>query len=165
MKKLTGQFRNTSWDPFLIISQIVAMQCVMYFGLGLWMFLLDLFAGSSRSLDHLFKYQEIHVRDFGGKLVISAFVLNALTWEPPLTFALGLWLVVQRTKQCLDFSSTAHLFHLVLCWSYNGHFPTSFSWWFLNIACLTITCVCGEFLCMRTELQAIPLSLGPKADL
>nr|CAD7460889.1 unnamed protein product [Timema tahoe] len=142
MKKLTGQFRNTSWDPFLIISQIVAMQCVMYFGLGLWMFLLDLFAGSSRSLDHLFKYQEIHVRDFGGKLVISAFVLN-----------------------CLDFSSTAHLFHLVLCWSYNGHFPTSFSWWFLNIACLTITCVCGEFLCMRTELQAIPLSLGPKADL
>nr|CAD7438562.1 unnamed protein product [Timema bartmani] len=140
MKKLTGQFRNTSWDPFLIISQIVAMQCVMYFGLGLWMFLLDLFAGSSRSLDHLFKYQEIHVRDFGGKLVISAFVLNALT-------------------------CTAHLFHLVLCWSYNGHFPTSFSWWFLNIACLTITCVCGEFLCMRTELQAIPLSLGPKADL
>nr|CAD7399116.1 unnamed protein product [Timema cristinae] len=142
MKKLTGQFRNTSWDPFLIISQIVAMQCVMYFGLGLWMFLLDLFAGSSRSLDHLFKYQ----------------VGNPCS-------ALGLWLVVQRTKQCLDFSSTAHLFHLVLCWSYNGHFPTSFSWWFLNIACLTITCVCGEFLCMRTELQAIPLSLGPKADL
>ncbi|XP_063218068.1 protein SYS1 homolog [Bacillus rossius redtenbacheri] len=159
MKKLTGQFRSTTWDPFLIICQIISLQCIMYFGLGLWIFLVDLLAGSSRSLDHLFKYQEIHIHDFDGKLIITAFVLNALT------SALGLWFVVQRTKQCLDFSATMHLFHLLACWGYNGHFPASPLWWLLNGACLTITCVCAEFLCMRTELQAIPLSLGPKADL
>ncbi|PSN51089.1 Protein SYS1 [Blattella germanica] len=159
MKKMTGQFRNTTWDPLLIVSQIIALQCVMYVGLGLWMAFMDLLVGSSRSLDHLFKYQEIHVRDFGGKLVITAFVLNALVG------ALGLWFIVQRTKQCLDFSSTAHLIHLVVCWYYNGHFPSAFSWWLLNLVCLAIMCVCGEFLCMRTELQAIPLNMGPKADL
>jgi hypothetical protein len=52
-----GQFRNTTWDPLLIISQIIALQCVMYVGLGLWTVFLDLLVGSSRSLDHLFKYQ------------------------------------------------------------------------------------------------------------
>jgi hypothetical protein len=57
MKKVTGQFRNTTWDPLLIISQIIALQCVMYVGLGLWTFFMDLLVGSSRSLDHLFKYQ------------------------------------------------------------------------------------------------------------
>jgi hypothetical protein len=57
MKKVTGQFRNTTWDPLLIISQIIALQCVMYVGLGLWMIFMDLLVGSSRSLDHLFKYQ------------------------------------------------------------------------------------------------------------
>ncbi|XP_067006460.1 protein SYS1 homolog [Anabrus simplex] len=159
MKKLTGQFRNTTWDPLLIICQIVAMQCVFYVGLGLWMLVMNVLVGSSRSLDHLFKYEEIHVRDANGKLVIAAFVLNALLG------ALGLWFIVQRTKQCLDFTCTAHFFHLLACWYYNAHFPSAFSWWLLNVACITIMCVCGEFLCMRTELQAIPLNLGPKVDL
>lgn len=77
----------------------------------------------------------------------------------------GLWFLIQRTKQCLDFSCTAHLIHLFACWFYNGHFPSSISWWLLHIACLAIMCICGEFLCMRSELKAIPLSLGPKADL
>lgn len=159
MKKMTGQFRSTTWDPLLIVSQIVAMQCVMYVGLGVWMVIMDTLIGSSRSLDHLFKYQEIHVRDVNGKLVITAFVLNALIGS------LGLWFIVQRTKQCLDFTCTVHLIHLFACWFYNAHFPNAFSWWLLNIACLAIMCVCGEFLCMRTELQAIPVNLGPKVDL
>lgn len=60
MKKLTGNFRNTQWDPLLIISQIIAFQSVLYLGLGIWMLILnDLIVGSSRSLDHLFKYQVI----------------------------------------------------------------------------------------------------------
>jgi hypothetical protein len=79
--------------------------------------------------------------------------------------SLALWFIVKRTKQCLDFSGTAHLIHLLVCWSYNGAFPSSMSWWVLNIVCLAIMCVCAEFLCMRTELKAIPLNLGPKADL
>ncbi|KAH9361872.1 hypothetical protein HPB48_003719 [Haemaphysalis longicornis] len=81
------------------------------------------------------------------------------------TWSLGLWYFVQRTKQCLDFSCTVHLFHLIGCWIYNAAFPHTLSWWLLNTACVTVTCVCGEFLCIRTEMKAIPLSLSPKADL
>lgn len=57
MTKLSGQFRNTQWDPILIISQIVALQSVYYVMLGLWVASMNLLVGTSRSLDHLFKYQ------------------------------------------------------------------------------------------------------------
>ncbi|KAL0277480.1 UNVERIFIED_CONTAM: hypothetical protein PYX00_004742 [Menopon gallinae] len=159
MKKFSGQFRSTTWDPILITSQIVALQAVFYFSLGGVLSIMDLLVGTSKSLDHLFKYQEIHVRDFGGKLVITGFIINALLGS------LGLWFIVERTKQCLDFSSTAHLIHLIACWNYNSSFPYSISWWLLNLACLTIMCVSGEFLCLRSELKAIPLKLTPKVDL
>lgn len=76
-----------------------------------------------------------------------------------------MWFIVQRTKQCLDFSSTIHFLHLLACWYYTGQFPLGFSWWCLNIVCLASMCICSEFLCMKTELRAIPLSMGQKTDL
>ncbi|XP_043464019.1 protein SYS1 homolog [Leptopilina heterotoma] len=154
MNGISGQFRKTTWDPFLIICQIIAVQTIMYFFLGIWIWMTATLMGSTRSLDYAFQYKEIHVRDFGGHLVITIFIINALIG------ALALWRIVQRTKQCMDFACTAHLIHLICCWLYNGTFPTTFSWWCLNIVCVIIMCVCGEFLCMRTELQAIPLSMN-----
>lgn len=160
MKKFTGSFRYTQWDPCLLISQIIAMQSVVYLSLSLLMAVMQDLSGAARTLDHIFEYHEIHVRNVEGRLVIFAFVLNALVG------ALALWLIVQRTKLCLDFSCTFHFIHLLLCWYYNGAFPTTFSWWTLNVACAAITCVSGEFLCLRTELQAIPLAnIGSKVDL
>ncbi|KAK9892299.1 hypothetical protein WA026_019104 [Henosepilachna vigintioctopunctata] len=159
MKKLTGSFRYTQWDPWLIISQIVTIQCVLYLTLGLWLALLGTLVGDTRTLDHIFEYHELQVRDFGGRMVIFAFILNALVGAAVLLF------VVERTKLCMDFTSTWHLIHLVICWFYNKKFPSSISWWLLNTACATIMCVCAEFLCLRSELKAIPLSLGPKTDL
>ncbi|KAJ3649293.1 hypothetical protein Zmor_021045 [Zophobas morio] len=78
MKKLTGTFRYTQWDPWLIISQIVSVQCILYVSLGLILALLGTLVGDTRSLDHIFEYHEIQVRDFGGRMVITAFVINAL---------------------------------------------------------------------------------------
>lgn len=154
MNSLTGQFRKTTWDPFLIISQIIAVQSVMYFFLGIWIWIIASYLGATRSLDYAFQYKEIHVRDSAGRLVITIFVTNAFIGS------LALWWLVQRTKQCMDFSCTAHLIHLIFCWIYNSSFPTTFSWWCLNIISMTIMCVCGEFLCMRTELKAIPLGMN-----
>ncbi|XP_018335049.1 protein SYS1 homolog [Agrilus planipennis] len=159
MKKLTGSFRYTQWDPWLIVAQIISLQCLLYFSLGLILAILGYIAGDTRTLDHIFEYHEIQVRDLNGKMVILSFVLNALVG------AVALWWIVEKTKQCLDFSCTWHFIHLIICWCYNSEFPTTFSWWALNIACATLMCVCGEFVCLRTELQAIPLSLGPKSDL
>lgn len=60
--------------------------------------------------------------------------------------------------QCLDFAATAHLFHLLFCSVYGG-FPGSWSWWLINLACMALMVVIGEFFCMRTELRAIPVSV------
>jgi hypothetical protein len=111
---------------------------------------------------HIFPLQEIHVTDLGGRLVISAFVLNSLVGSGLL------WFLIRRTKLCLDFSCTFHLVHLVICWWYNAAFPTNMSWWLLNAVCATIMCVCGEFLCLKTELKEIPVgyqALNNKVDL
>ncbi|CAK1590867.1 unnamed protein product [Parnassius mnemosyne] len=160
IKKLSGSFRYTQWDPCLITSQIVAMQFLLYLTLCLVIAVMQDITGSTRTLDHIFEYHEIHVRDNEGRAVIFAFVINAFIG------ALILWNTVGRTKLCLDFSCTFYGIHLIACWVYNGTFPTTFSWWMLNIACAAITCVTAEFLCLRTELQAIPLSnIGAKVDL
>lgn len=59
MKKFSGQFRNTVWDPTLIIFQIIALQAVFYLSLGGILFILEFSFGSPRSLDNIFKYQVI----------------------------------------------------------------------------------------------------------
>lgn len=80
--------------------------------------------------------------------------------------ALGLWFVVQRSKQCTDFAASMHILHLFFCWIYNHQFPGTFAWWLMNIGCVALTTVLGEFLCMRTEMKSIPLLDGKsRADL
>ncbi|XP_035897178.1 protein SYS1 homolog [Anopheles maculipalpis] len=162
MKKLTGTFRNTQWDPYLLITQIVAMQALLYVSLGTIMYVMDFFAEANHTLDHIFEYHEIHVTDLGGRLVIVAFILNSLVGAGLL------WFIVRRTKLCLDFSFTFHFTHLVICWWYNEAFPSTIGWWMLNAVCTALMCVCSEFLCLKTELKEIPVgytALNQKVDL
>ena len=50
-------FRSQKWDPWLIISQIIAVQTLYYLSLGCWVFLLTLFDNQVPTLDHLFSYE------------------------------------------------------------------------------------------------------------
>ncbi|KFM65857.1 Protein SYS1-like protein, partial [Stegodyphus mimosarum] len=156
---MRGHFRYSQWDPLLIISQIITIQAIFYVSLGVWIFFTDVISGYSQSLDQIFLHKEINVKDLHGRCLAGSFLLNSLCGS------LALWYFVQRTKLCLDFTVTAHLIHLIFCWWYSSSFPSTFSWWLLNIMCVTVMCVCGEFLCMRSEMKAIPLSMGAKADL
>lgn len=156
-----GNFRYTVWDPVMIVSQICTLQSSFYFTLSLWVFLFDVAQGQPRSLYQLFSYQSLITSTSQGKFLIAAFLCNAVSCS------VFLWYVVQRTKLCLDFTCTLYLVHILACWHWNGHLPTSISWWFFNLVCVTLTCVSSEFLCMRTELKAIPVSMAAtsKVDL
>lgn len=159
-RMFTGQFRSNVWDPVLIIGQIICMQCQFMVTLGIWVYILNFFCGYDTTIDQLFKQADKGLFTEGpGKANTLAYFLNCLT------SALGLWFVVCRTKLCLDFAVTTHLIHFVCCWIYNGHIPHTASWWILNLVGVTLMTVIGEFLCMRTEMQAIPLAMGPKVDL
>lgn len=56
MKKFTGSFRYTQWDPWLIIAQIVSVQCIVYLSLGLLLVLFGIIIDDTRTLDHVFEY-------------------------------------------------------------------------------------------------------------
>lgn len=157
--RMAGQFRSNVWDPALIVSQIIAMQSQFYVFLGLWSYILNLIGKFDTSLDQVFTQTDLDVLEDSGRLNVIALLINSLT------SALALWFVVQRTKLCLDFAVTTHLIHLIGCWIFNGHFPATLPWWVINIISIALMTVTGEFLCMRTEMKAIPLSMGPKADL
>jgi len=47
--------------------------------------------------------------------------------------------------------------HLVLCSAYGG-IPHCVTWWVMNIACLVVMVLLGEYLCLRSELAAIPVT-------
>lgn len=87
VRTTAGSFRNTQWDPILLISQIVAMQTLLYTSLGMIMFFMDLIAGANHTLDHIFEY---HVSCFilGMSLQFSGeFSFRKsmyLTWEDDL---------------------------------------------------------------------------------
>ncbi|XP_038552456.1 protein SYS1 homolog isoform X1 [Micropterus salmoides] len=156
---MASHFRSYIWDPVLIVSQIVLMQCIYYSFLGLWLAGVDSLVHSSRSLDQIFSYEALGFATIQGRLSMMAFILNSLTC------ALGLWFFIRRGKQCLDFTVTVHFFHMIGCWIYNAHLPAVLSWWLVNVACMALMAVIGEYLCMRTELRAIPVNTGPKSNL
>ncbi|XP_078505548.1 protein SYS1 homolog [Lissotriton helveticus] len=155
---MVGQFRSYIWDPVLIISQILLMQAIYYSSLGLWIALVDSLVQNNPSLDQMFNYDILGFSSLSGRLSIMAFILNALTC------AIGLLYFIRRGKQCLDFTVTMHIFHLFGCCIYNSHFPATLTWWLVNTVCIALMAVIGEYLCMRTELNEIPLSSAPKSN-
>uniref|UniRef100_A0A914DG55 Uncharacterized protein n=1 Tax=Acrobeloides nanus TaxID=290746 RepID=A0A914DG55_9BILA len=67
--------------------------------------------------------------------------------------------IIQRAKQCLDFTCTFHFWHLVLTSFYNGFIPTSITWWLLQLVSIIVCTVLGEYWCMKKETLDIPLSI------
>ncbi len=95
------------------------------------------------------------------------FICHLKSFFAPCLFlsAIGLWFFIRRGKQCLDFTVTVHFLHMIGCWIYNAHLPAALSWWLVNVACMALMAVIGEYLCMRTELRAIPVNTAPKSNL
>jgi hypothetical protein len=49
-------FRSQKWDPWLIISQIIAIQTLYYLGLGFGVFFITFALNRVPTLDYLFSY-------------------------------------------------------------------------------------------------------------
>lgn len=158
-RTMPGHFRSNVWDPVLIISQIVTLVCEFYCVFGLWIYLMDIIGKFDASRDQIFTQTDLDLLEDSGRVNVIAFLLNSLT------SALALWFVVQKSKLCLDFSMTVHFFHFLCCWIYNGHIPQTLPWWIINIISVALMTVIGEFLCMRSEMKAIPVGMGPRTDL
>ena len=141
------------FDPALIVSQITALQTLLYLDLGVWMLLLNALAGrpaSTVGLELFFSFHSIRLSYTGGWISIAAFFFNALAG------GCFLCIIVERARKCLDFSVTAHCVHLFCCVLYDG-WPSSWEWWVVNAMSLIVMSLLGEYLCMRNEMREIPL--------
>lgn len=67
-----------SWDPWLIVVQIVCLQCLYYLTLGVFMAILVGTRVSRMSLVYFFDYAAITASTVTGWCVIASFVLGSL---------------------------------------------------------------------------------------
>lgn len=155
-----GRFRIIQWDFLLILSQIISLQFCIYSLLGVVLLAVNYVLDENLSASTLFRYDDLWLSQYNGRITNFVFLTNAVL------STLLLWLVVKKAKLCLDFSSTFHGFHLLICWWYNASFPSNLSWWLLNIITAGIMCIGGEVLCMKSELEYIPVgySINSKSN-
>ncbi|XP_044495205.1 protein SYS1 homolog [Mangifera indica] len=139
------------WDPWLIVAQIVCLQCLYYISLGLSISILVGTRVSRMSLVYFFDFATITASTLTGWCVIASILLTSIAGA-------GFMLhIVERAKKCLDFSATLYIIHLFICIIYGG-WPSSITWWAVNGTGLAVMALLGEYLCIRRELLEIPIT-------
>lgn len=150
-----GNFKAYIWDPFLIICQILAMQGFFYTTLGLIISILFLLSNTFPTLNHLLNPDKLSLSNLESTLVVIAYSINSLA------VSLALCLIVQRAKLCLDFTCTVHFIHMLVCWLCYGKLLTISSF-IIQLICISISAVFGEYLCFRNEMK--PINLGRESS-
>ncbi|XP_023000404.1 protein SYS1 homolog [Cucurbita maxima] len=139
------------WDPWLIVAQIVCLQCLYYLTLGIFLATLVGTRVSRISLVYFFDYATLTVSTTTGLCVIASFLLTALAGAGFLVY------LIERAKKCLDFAATLYILHLFICIAYGG-WPSSMTWWVVNGTGLVVMSLLGEYLCIKRELREIPIT-------
>lgn len=144
-------YGTVTWDPWLIVAQIVCLQCLYYLTLGLFLSMLVGARVSRISLVYVFDYATVTATTVTGWCVIASFLLSALAGSVYLLY------LIERAKKCLDFSATIYIIHLFICIIYGG-WPSSITWWVVNSTGIAVMALLGEYLCIRRELREIPIA-------
>ena len=104
------------FNPRLILSQILALQCWHYISLCLLYAASSVLTSAPLTLSRLFGYDTLNTGTVGGWIESMHHVAAYLGT------AAGLMLIIEKSKKCLDFSVTLFVFHFVACCLHSG-FP------------------------------------------
>jgi len=148
-------FRYYVFDPPLIIAQIIALQALYYFALGLLVYAVSFVNGAPVSLALL----------FSAKAARSWWTYFSFTSASVVAGGLIGWLV-SRAKQSMDFASTLQIIHFTFTCIYDGALPRYSSWWVLSVICVIIITTVGEYVSMNIDTVDITVSSlrSPKAS-
>ncbi|KAG2282258.1 hypothetical protein Bca52824_053478 [Brassica carinata] len=138
------------WDPWLIVAQIVCLQCSFYLSLGVFMILFLGLRVPRLSLVYFFDYATLTTSTLTGWCVIASFLCASLAGAVHMIF------LVERARKCLDFSATLYIIHLFFCILYGG-WPSSMAWWVVNGTGLAVMALLAEYLCIKREQREIPM--------
>ncbi|KAL8537578.1 hypothetical protein ACS0TY_012630 [Phlomoides rotata] len=143
-------YGTTAWDPWLIVAQIVFLQCQYYLILGIFLAILVGPRVSKMSLVYFFDFATVTPSTPTGWCVIASIFLSSIAGAVVIVY------LVERAKKCLDFSATVYIVHLFICLFYGG-WPSAMTWWVVNITGFAVMALLGEYLCMRREVRDIPI--------
>ncbi|KAJ8539277.1 hypothetical protein K7X08_013529 [Anisodus acutangulus] len=144
-------YGSVVWDPWLIVSQIGCLQCIYYLTLGIFLEILVGTRVSRMSLVYFFDYATVTASTVTGWCVIASFLISSLAGAGILLY------LIERAKKCLDFSATLYIIHLFICIVYGG-WPSSITWWIVNVTGLAVMALLGEYLCIKRELREITIT-------
>ena len=144
---------KAQFNPKLIFSQIVAMQCFHYVILGFIIQVNHVLFNTSITVDRIFVADEyLNLWSLHGWIDNFAILLTSCIGSVLMA------IIVEKSKKVLDFGITLFLIHLFLCILYNhGKFPASWDWWIIHILSTILMILLGEYLCSKKELDDIPL--------
>jgi len=150
-------FHAHVFDPPLIVAQIFALQSCYWFIYSVVTSLSCFLFGLSLSLGRMFDCESLQYQSnsFSFANVLSFFGTSFLS-------SYMMVVVVERSKKCLDFAATVHIFHFFVVFSYSS--LPGFSWWFCWSLSLFLMFVVGQSLCRKWEMEVIELSSAKKAD-
>ncbi|KAM0928823.1 hypothetical protein ACQ4PT_002010 [Festuca glaucescens] len=146
------ELEETGDSSMETIRKIVCLQCLYYLGLGIFMALLFGTRVPRLTLLYLFDFAILTPHTTTGWCTIASFILAAIAGARFMLY------VTERANKCLVFASTLYIIHLFMCIIYGG-WPASITWWVVNIVGLAITSLLAEFLCIRRQLQDIPVRI------
>lgn len=141
---------QVAYNPKLILSQMLAIQCFHYVFFGLVIQVNNVIFATSMTLDRIFTTKYLNFWSAEGWIdnyaVLLTFIFQAVL----------LAVIVEKSRKCLDFSCTLFFIHFCVCSIYGG-FPATWDWWIIHLSGTIIMILMGEFLCSRKELMDIPL--------
>eukprot|EP01095_Lingulamoeba_sp_RSL-Kostka_P014562 TRINITY_DN6385_c1_g1_i1.p1 TRINITY_DN6385_c1_g1~~TRINITY_DN6385_c1_g1_i1.p1 ORF type:complete len:154 (+),score=6.78 TRINITY_DN6385_c1_g1_i1:205-666(+) len=144
-------FGRDKWDPILIITQIIALQCIYYTMLGIMLFISSIITDTWFEMDLFFEYTTM---DFTTSIGI-AIIISLITAS--IIEAIVIRMLIERAKKCLDFTFTLHFIQFVIVLIYSS-FPVTFTWWIVTLISLGIMTLLSEYLCMKYEMTDIKLN-------
>ena len=146
-------YYHAIWDPLLICSQMLVLQCCFYAQFGLFLVLFHYLLDTRLSLSLLLDGDLIQLGRSDGWTPVMAELCTAVVASYPVL------LVVGRAKRCLDFCATLYLFHYLTCVAYSG-IPSSWQYYLVLAVSVAVSVLLSEWLCMHEELKWIPTTGG-----
>lgn len=141
-----------SWNPGILILQILLLEIAFYIIAGAALYALALSLTFPFSLDLIFSWTPLQSSNPLRYSVLCAYCCTSCIVIPATI------LIVRRAKMVLDFVLTLHGFHFLTVCIQSGRIPSATFWWIWYFSSVVIVWLGSWYGCAWFELMPISFS-------